>query len=81
MTYDSAEATKRLGVAVKCATITANAQRVEEYHLSKVWPSPNATIRAVLDGTVFRRPIIVKGVSPYIPTWKKTYHHCASCLR
>lgn len=71
VTYDSAEATKRLGVAVKCATITANAQRVEEYHLSKVWPSPNATIRAVLDGTVFRRPIIVKGVSPYIPTWKK----------
>lgn len=71
VTYDSAEATKRLGVAVKCATITANAQRVEEYQLSKVWPSPNATIRAVLDGTVFRRPIIVKGVSPYIPTWKK----------
>ena len=71
VTYDSAEAAKRLGVAVKCATITANAQRVQEYQLSKVWPSPNATIRAVLDGTVFRRPIIVKGVSPYIPTWKK----------
>ncbi|MBE6935779.1 MAG: NADP-dependent isocitrate dehydrogenase [Ruminococcaceae bacterium] len=71
VTIDSAEATKRLGVAVKCATITPNAQRVDEYHLTKMWPSPNATIRAILDGTVFRRPIIVDGVSPYIPTWRK----------
>ena len=67
----SAEATKRLGVAVKCATITPNAQRVEEYKLKKMWKSPNGTIRRILDGTVFRAPILVKGITPYVPGWKK----------
>ncbi len=71
VTYDAAEATRRLGVAVKCATITPNAQRVEEYKLSKMWPSPNATVRAVLDGTVFRAPILVDGITPYVSGWKK----------
>jgi len=71
VTIDSAEATKRLGVAVKCATITPNAARVEEYGLSEMWKSPNGTIRAVLDGTVFRAPIVVKGIEPYVRTWKK----------
>lgn len=69
VTMDSALANKKYGVAVKCATITPNAQRVEEYHLKKMWKSPNGTIRRVLDGTVFRKPILVKGISPYIPTW------------
>ena len=71
VTVDSAEATKKYGVAVKCATITPNAQRVEEYKLKEMWKSPNGTIRAILDGTVFRKPIIVKGVTPFIPTWTK----------
>ena len=71
VTIDSAEATKRLGVAVKCATITPNAARVEEYNLSQMWKSPNGTIRAILDGTVFRAPIVVKGIEPYVRTWKK----------
>jgi len=71
VTVDSAEATKRLGVAVKCATITPNAARVEEYGLSEMWKSPNGTIRALLDGTVFRAPIVVKGIEPYVRTWKK----------
>ena len=71
VTIDSAEATKKYGVAVKCATITPNAQRVEEYHLSEMWKSPNGTIRAILDGTVFRAPIIVKGITPYLPNWVK----------
>ena len=71
VTIDSAEATKKYGVAVKCATITPNAQRVEEYNLKEMWKSPNGTIRAILDGTVFRTPIIVKGITPYIPTWTK----------
>ncbi len=71
VTVESAEATKKYGVAVKCATITPNAARVEEYHLSEMWKSPNGTIRAILDGTVFRSPIIVKGITPYIPTWTK----------
>jgi len=71
VTIDSAEATKRYGVAVKCATITPNAARVEEYNLKEMWKSPNGTIRAILDGTVFRTPIIVKGITPYIPTWTK----------
>ena len=70
VTIDSAEATKRVGVAVKCATITPNAQRVEEYHLKQMWKSPNGTIRAMLDGTVFRAPIIVDGVEPTVRTWK-----------
>ena len=71
VTVDSAEATKKYGVAVKCATITPNAQRVEEYSLKKQWKSPNGTIRAILDGTVFRAPIMVKGVHPTVRTWKK----------
>ena len=71
VTVDSAEATKRLGVAVKCATITPNAQRVEEYHLKQMWKSPNGTIRAILDGTVFRAPIVVKGIEPVVRCWKK----------
>ena len=71
ITIDAAEATKKYGVAVKCATITPNAARVEEYHLKKMWKSPNGTIRAILDGTVFRAPIIVKGIEPYVKTWKK----------
>lgn len=71
VTVDSAEATKRLGVAVKCATITPNAARVEEYGLKQMWKSPNGTIRAILDGTVFRAPIVVKGIDPYVRTWTK----------
>ncbi len=71
ITVDSANATLKYGVAVKCATITPNAARVEEYHLSEMWKSPNGTIRAILDGTVFRTPILVKGITPYIPTWTK----------
>ena len=71
VTIDSAEATKRLGVAVKCATITPNAQRVEEYHLKQMWKSPTGTIRAILDGTVFRAPIVVKGIEPVVRCWKK----------
>ena len=71
VTLESALATKKYGVAVKCATITPNYQRVEEYGLKEMWKSPNGTIRAVLDGTVFRSPIIVDGIAPYIPTWKK----------
>ncbi|MBQ0110087.1 MAG: NADP-dependent isocitrate dehydrogenase [Clostridiales bacterium] len=71
VTVDSAEATKKYGVAVKCATITPNAARMTEYNLKKMWKSPNATIRAILDGTVFRAPIIVKGVEPYVKNWNK----------
>ena len=71
VTVDSAEATKKYGVAVKCATITPNAQRVEEYKLSQMWKSPNGTIRAILDGTVFRAPIMVRGISPVVKNWKK----------
>ena len=70
ITIDAAEATKKYGVAVKCATITPNAARVEEYHLKEMWKSPNGTIRAILDGTVFRSPIIVKGIEPYVKSWK-----------
>ena len=71
VTIDSANATKKYGVAVKCATITPNAARVDEYNLKKMWKSPNGTIRAILDGTVFRAPIIVKGIEPNVRTWKK----------
>ena len=71
VTVDSANATKKYGVAVKCATITPNAARVEEYNLKEMWKSPNGTIRAMLDGTVFRTPILVKGITPFIPTWTK----------
>ena len=72
VTTDSALATKKYGVAVKCATITPNAARVEEYHLKEMWKSPNGTIRAILDGTVFRAPIIVKGIEPYVKNWVKS---------
>lgn len=71
VTVDSAEATKKYGVAVKCATITPNAARMTEYHLKEMWKSPNGTIRAILDGTVFRKPIIVKGIEPYVRNWEK----------
>ena len=71
VTVDAANANLKYGVSVKCATITPNAQRMEEYKLSKMWKSPNATIRAILDGTVFRRPILVKGIDPYVRSWKK----------
>ena len=71
VTVDSALATKRLGVAVKCATITPNAARVEEYGLKQMWKSPNGTIRAMLDGTVFRTPIVVKGIEPCVRNWVK----------
>ncbi|MGX8687149.1 MAG: NADP-dependent isocitrate dehydrogenase [bacterium] len=71
VTIDAAEATKKYGVAVKCATITPNVARVSEYNLKKMYKSPNATIRASLDGTVFRAPILVKGIEPYVRTWKK----------
>ena len=71
VTVDSAEATKKYGVAVKCATITPNAQRLEEYQLSQMWKSPNGTIRAILDGTVFRAPIMVRGISPVVKNWKR----------
>ncbi len=71
VTVDAAEANKKYGVGVKCATITPNAQRVEEYHLKEMWKSPNGTIRRILDGTVFRAPILAKGITPYIPGWKK----------
>ncbi len=71
ITIDSANAAKKYGVAVKCATITPNAARVKEYDLKEMWKSPNGTIRAILDGTVFRAPIVVKGIDPYVRTWKK----------
>lgn len=71
ITIEAAMANKKYGVAVKCATITPNAQRVEEYKLKQMWKSPNGTIRAILDGTVFRAPIIARGIQPLVPTWKK----------
>ena len=71
VTVESAKATMKYGVAVKCATITPNAARMTEYNLKEMWKSPNGTIRAMLDGTVFRAPIIVKGIEPYVKTWKK----------
>ncbi|MBR1845005.1 MAG: NADP-dependent isocitrate dehydrogenase, partial [Oscillospiraceae bacterium] len=71
VTIDAANANKKYGVAVKCATITPNAQRVKEYNLSQMWKSPNGTIRAILDGTVFRAPIMVNGISPVVKTWKE----------
>ena len=71
VTIDSANATKKYGVAVKCATITPNAARMTEYDLKEMWKSPNGTIRAMLDGTVFRTPIIVKGIEPCVKNWKK----------
>ncbi len=71
VTIDAAIATKKYGVAVKCATITPNLERVQEYNLKKMWKSPNGTIRAFLDGTVFRAPILIRGIEPYIRSWKK----------
>ena len=71
VTFDSAEATKKYGVAVKCATITPNAARMTEYDLKEMWKSPNGTIRAALDGTVFRTPIQVKGIEPCVKNWEK----------
>lgn len=71
VTFDSAYATKKYGVAVKCATITPNAARMTEYNLKEMWKSPNGTIRAILDGTVFRAPIVVKGIEPCVKNWKK----------
>ena len=71
VTVDAANAIKKYGVGVKCATITPNAQRVEEYRLHEMWKSPNGTIRAVLDGTVFRAPVVVNGITPTVSTWKK----------
>ena len=71
VTFDSAYATKKYGVAVKCATITPNKQRVEEYNLSEMWKSPNGTIRAILDGTVFRAPILINSIKPAVRNWKK----------
>ena len=71
VTIDSAEAAKKYGVAVKCATITPNAARMTEYHLKEMWKSPNGTIRAALDGTVFRAPILIKGIIPYVNNWSK----------
>jgi len=71
VTIDSANATLKYGVAVKCATITPNAARMEEYHLKKMWKSPNGTIRSILDGTVFRAPILVKGIHPCVRNWEK----------
>ena len=71
VTVESAEATKKYGVAVKCATITPNAARMTEYNLKEMWKSPNGTIRAILDGTVFRAPIVVKGIEPCVRNWKK----------
>ncbi|HBR02009.1 MAG TPA: NADP-dependent isocitrate dehydrogenase [Ruminiclostridium sp.] len=71
VTVDAAEATKKYGVAVKCATITPNAARVKEYNLKEMWKSPNGTIRSILDGTVFREPVLVKGINPFVRTWKK----------
>ena len=71
VTFDSAYATQKYGVAVKCATITPNAARMQEYELKQMWKSPNGTIRAILDGTVFRTPIVVKGIEPCVKNWKK----------
>ena len=81
VTVESAEATKKYGVAVKCATITPNRQRVEEYNLSEMWKSPNGTIRAILDGTVFRAPILIDSIRPVVRNWKKADHDRTSCLR
>ena len=71
VTFDSANAARKYGVAVKCATITPNADRMKEYNLKEMWKSPNGTIRAILDGTVFRTPIVVKGIEPCVKNWKK----------
>ena len=79
VTFDSAYATKKYGVAVKCATITPNAARMTEYNLKEMWKSPNGTIRAILDGTVFRAPILVKGIEPNVKSWKKPITIARGC--
>lgn len=79
VTIDSAEATKKYGVAVKCATITPNAARVKEYNLKEMYKSPNGTIRAMLDGTVFRAPIIVKDMM-HILRQEEAYYYCKTCI-
>ncbi|MFI3229266.1 MAG: isocitrate/isopropylmalate family dehydrogenase, partial [Bacillota bacterium] len=71
VTIDSANAIKKYGVGVKCATITPNAQRMEEYNLTSMWRSPNGTIRSILDGTVFRAPVLVEGITPIVSNWKE----------
>ena len=71
VTVDAANAIAKYGVGVKCATITPNAQRVEEYHLSQMWKSPNGTLRAILDGTVFRTPIVVNNIHPLVRSWQQ----------
>ena len=81
VTVDAANANKKYGVAVKCATITPNAQRVQEYNLSQMWKSPNGTIRAILDGTVFRAPIMVKGISPVVAYLEAADHNRPPRLR
>ena len=80
VTVESAEATKKYGVAVKCATITPNAARMTEYDLKEMWKSPNGTIRAILDGTVFRAPIVVKGIEPCVKKLEKADHDRKTCL-
>lgn len=80
VTIDSANANKKYGVAVKCATITPNAARMKEYNLKEMWKSPNGTIRAILDGTVFRAPITVKGIEPYVRCWKKPITNRKTCV-
>ena len=79
VTVDSANAANKYGVAVKCATITPNLERIQEYQLKKMWKSPNATIRSIMDGTVFRAPILIKGIEPYIKTWTKSFFR--SCFQ
>ena len=81
VTVDSAMATKKYKVAVKCATITPNAARMDEYDLKEMWKSPNGTIRAILDGTVFRAPIVVKGIEPCVKNWKKADYDRKTCIR
>ena len=80
MTVDAANATKKYGVAVKCATITPNAARMTEYDLKEMWKSPNGTIRAILDGTVFRAPIMVKGIEPYVQYLEEADYNCETCI-
>ena len=80
VTVDSANATKKYGVAVKCATITPNAARMTEYNLKEMWKSPNGTIRAILDGTVFRAPIQVKGIEPVCKELEKADHDRETCV-
>jgi len=81
VTIDAARAIMKYGVGIKCATITPNEDRVKEYGLKKAWKSPNGTIRSLLDGTVFRKPILVGNIAPAVSSWKKTDHDRPPCLR